>query len=599
MPFSVKHIRCRIDPDLDDALFDFQERLGEQFLGAQSVLAELEAIAASVESGILDPGRSDLDQVLALADTSTEEMEDDMGLVISGTTEDVELSIGERYDINVINGRIIPDGDLDISAIQSLTRLSGTISDVLDLIPELSDVVADIGSERSYVGEVEFPPRFILVATHIKTTITPATSCSPEIVVEEEIVAGIEVPISAAAASVGVSEEDLRLYIFWLGPPDAGPRLRARARSLGLTNSQFVDAVSLSSSEDFIVQVINPMDILRLIAVYGEDVDPLLSRVSGPIGLDQRRVLDSILDIFGRSSGAASPAGHRDFSSPAATILSVIDIDKTFDITATLAALGGGDSNLPATQFVAGISAALQSQLFALTLMLSQAQGVLAGVLARLSNLESLVFNIFSDLSNGVFDCLFGAAASGALGFPPVGVPGLGAGSPGIPGVPSVNPLEGLISTIEGQSALVRAFVNSLGDLFGSISSISCMGGFLSGAFSVQGSVPGLACVADTSLGADLDVSLELPASVLDAMGVIKEVMDFISSLFDFAIANLRTLRITATSLGLSLRATLSSRSASPSLGIGGGGCAPPEAVALASALQLRAAAAFTVDVGI
>lgn len=606
MPFSVKQIRCRVDPDLDEALFDFQERLGDQFLGAQSVLAELGAISASLESGLLDPARSDLEQVLAVADTSVEEMEDAMGLVVSGTTEDIESSIAARYGINVVNGRVVPDGELDISALSTLTRLAGgSIANVLDHIPELEDVPIDVGADRSFREGVEFASRFIFVATYIKTTITPATSCTPEIIVEEEVTAGVEIPISDAAAAVDVSEEDLRLYIFWLGTPDAGPRIRAKARSLGLTNAQFVDAVSLTSSENFrVLKIDDPMDILRLIAAFGGDIDDILTRVPGPISIfeDPRQVIDAIRDTFGRSSGGATSEGFRDFSSPAASLLSVIDLDKTFNISETLEGLRGADdgSSLPATQFIAGITGAVESQLLAFTLILNQAQGLLASVLTQLSNLESIVFNIFGDLSSGAFDCLFGAGFATSLGFPGVGDPTIsgvggvgGPGTPGTPGVPTSNPLDGLIGTIEGQSTLVREFTTSLNELFGSISSISCMGSFLAGAITSQSSFPNsfLDCASQQAEAA----GLEIPEIVLDSIGVVKEIMDFVGNLFDFATSNLRALRITAIGLGLSLRQTLSSRSASPALGTGSGGCAPPEAARLTSILQLRASAAFTV----
>lgn len=606
MPFSVKHIRCRVDPDLDEALFDFQERLGDQYLGAQAVLEELETIRASVEADLLDPLKSDLDQVLAVANTSTEEMEDAMSLVGGDTPEDVEFSIGERYDINVINGRVIPDGDFDISALQSLTRLAGSIDAVLTHIPEIEDIPIDIASDRSFRELVEFSPRFLFVTTYMKQTIVPATKCSPELVIEEEITAGVEIPLSAAAASVGVEEEDLRIYIFWIGDPDASSRLRLKARSMGLTNAQFVQAVSLRSTTDFIVEKIDdPMDILRLLAAFGSDIDSVLERARGPIELfeDSHAVVESLRDLFGRSSGGAGPSGFRDFSSPAANLLSVIDIDKTFKLTETFDAIGDYPEGGPATQFVAGLTAAIKSQLFALTSILAQAQGLLQSVLTELANLQSIVFNIFSDLSNGLLDCLFGGTFSPSLGFPPIGSPGVGiggiggSGTPGTPGVPTANPLEGLINTIEGQSTLVRQFTNTMNELFGSISSISCSGGFLAGALGGSNAFPGT--FMDCQSQQLADQGLEIPDFALDAMGVVKEVMDFISSLFDFATSNLRNLRMTAISLGQSLRSTLASRSDTPATGTGSGGCAPPEAAALAAVLQQRAIEAFSSDVGL
>lgn len=613
MPFTVKQIRCRVDPELDEALFDFQERLGNQYIEAESVLAQLQSIRDSVKSGLTDPLRSNLDRVLAVADTSTEEVEDNLGLLLSDSSENYEASLSERLGVNIINGRIVVEGDTDISALQNLTRLLGTFEEVLGFIPEIEDVPITFGADAEFRESFTISPRFIFVTTYVQTTVTPATKCTPEIVVEQEITAGVDLSIEDAASRAGVSEEDLQIYIFWLGDPDAGPRMRNKARSMGLTNAQFVDAVALSSSEGFTVEKIDdPMDLLRLLIAFGEDIDAVLSRVSGPIDLfpSATDVVGAVRGTFSRSSGAVGPGGFPDFSSPAAALLGAIDIGKAFDLDNLYDQLSQGivdsDPSLPATQLVSAITGALQSQLQAITALLNQAQGILQGVLVEISNLQSIVFAIFNDLSNGLFDCIFGPDFSVSFGFPDVGIPGSvsgvggigGPGTPGTPGVPTDNPLQDLISQIEGQSSLIREFTSTLGDFFGLTSTVSCMGSFLSGSLTQRNRFSGSAvnCVTEQLE----DTGFELPEELQDAIGVTKVVMDFVNNLFDFAISNLRGLRLTAVSLGLSIRATLQNRNSfgSDDIATADGGCAPPEAARLAGLLAQRAQAAFT-EVGV
>ena len=118
MPFSISTLRCRLDPDLDAALFDYQERLGNQLTTARAQLAVISSLGASVMSDFAAPLRSSLDAILASAGTSTEGLIDATSLVDGDSSSDIEAAIGDRFRITIVGGRLILPGTRDLSAIQ-------------------------------------------------------------------------------------------------------------------------------------------------------------------------------------------------------------------------------------------------------------------------------------------------------------------------------------------------------------------------------------------------------------------------------------------------------------------------------------------------
>src|SRR5690348_2404731 len=104
MPFSLSTIRCRLDPDLDATLFDYQERLGDQLLLARSEIDRMRALGATVMSDFSEPLRSSLDAILAGAGTSSEGLIDATLLIDGDSTEDIEAAIGDRFHITIVGG---------------------------------------------------------------------------------------------------------------------------------------------------------------------------------------------------------------------------------------------------------------------------------------------------------------------------------------------------------------------------------------------------------------------------------------------------------------------------------------------------------------
>jgi hypothetical protein len=611
MPFTPTYVRCRIDSAVDAALISYQERLGERLLETRRLLGEVAATSAALSTDYLVPLRRDLDATLAIADTSTEALIDASGMITGETSEDIESTFTDRFGLLAVEGRIIPAGTVDLRPIKILARLVGGLEGIRAITPELEGVVIDPGSERSYRRTMTFTRRFIFAATYMKRTVIAASKCDPEKVIEVEVTAGIDVPISRAALTAGVPASELKLYIIWLGRPEASELNRAKARLLGFTNDQFVDMVSLTSRGNlFVYKIDDPMDIARVSGAFGDDADAVIDRARGPVSLDATalEVARVLRDSLSRSSGGAGPSGFQDFTSPSASLVGVIDINKTFRLSDTFASIRqfSAASTGPAQQFAEGVAGALQAQLDVMQAVLDEIQGTVTQTLNELTNLQNVVNTVFNDQANGLFNCLFGSGFSPAFGAPAasasasitVGVGGFGGpGTPGTPGSSTVSLIESIISRVEGQVASIQSYIDSVTSVFSSASSISCMGSFVPTSFISQNSFSGgaLECQSER-LEAE---GFELPGEMIDAMGAIKVAMDFMTSLFDRSIANLRSLRMSSVSLSLSLRLNLMQRNTSGSSYTSGdtsgsGGCAPPEVAQLISLLQDRALAGFT-----
>lgn len=610
MPFSLSTIRCRLDPDLDAALFDYQERLGNQLLAARSQLETVRTLGATVMSDFASPLRSSLDAVLAGANTSTEGLIDATSLIDGDSVEDVEAAIGDRFSLTIVNGRLILPGTRDLSAIQLFARVLGGFEEIFRVLPDLATVpITDDTDFRTYSTPLEITPRFVMVTTYMRRTVTPATSCTAEVAVEEEITLGIDRPLAAAADSVGLSVEDVRIYIFWIGRPEATEATRRKSRILGLTNSQFVDAVAKKSRKDFIVSVIpDPSEISRVAGAFGDDADDVVRRLTGPVELfpSPEDVAALVRDTLRRSTpGSSGPSGVPDFSSPGVAMFSTLDINRTFRLDSIAESLLAQEGdNLSATQYAEAVGNAIKSQLAVLSTIVQEAQAVITGILNEITNLVSLVNMLFNDMANGLLDCLFGSSFSPAggsfasvSGSVSVGIGGIGgAGSPGTPGTSTSNPLDGVLAAIETQASTVTEFLRSVSDLLGIVSDVSCGSSFVSSASAVQPSFGGsLPCQADVAR----DAGFELPPVFEEALGITKVVMDVLTALFDTVRTALRGLRTTVSSLNISLRVSLERRNSSASASSlpsppGSPGCAPPEATRLAALLVARSIAGFT-----
>lgn len=610
MPFSLSTIRCRLDPDLDAALFDYQERLGDQLLAARAQLETVRTLGATVMSDFAGPLRSNLDAVLAGANTSTEGLIDATSLIEGDSVEDVEAAIGDRFSLTIVNGRLILPGTRDLSAIQLFARVLGGFEEIFRVLPDLATVpITDDTDFRTYSTPLEITPRFVMVTTYMRRAVTPATSCTAEVVVEEEVTLGIDRPLAAAADSVGLSVEDVRIYIFWIGRPEATEATRRKSRILGLTNSQFVDAVAKKSRKDFIVSVIpDPSEISRVAGAFGDDADDVVRRLTGPVDLfpSPEDVAALIRDTLRRSTpGSSGPSGVPDFSSPGVAMFSTLDINRTFrldSLAESILSQEGG--NLSAIQYAEAIGNAIKSQLAVLSTIVQEAQAVITGILNEITNLVSLVNMLFNDMANGLLDCLFGSSFSPAggsfasvSGSVSVGIGGIGgAGSPGTPGTSTSNPLDGVLAAIETQASTVTEFLRSVSDLLGIVSDVSCGSSFVSSASAVQPSFGGsLPCQADVAR----DAGFELPPVFEEALGITKVVMDVLTALFDTVRTALRGLRTTVSSLNISLRVSLERRNSSASASSlpsppGSPGCAPLEATRLAALLVARSIAGFT-----
>lgn len=607
---SFSSIRCRLDPGLDQALFAYQERLGAQLIQAREEMERLRSLGASISSDFTSPLSSSLDRALAPVGLSTESLADSLLLVGGPSVSDRETTMSDRFGSTVVSGRLLLPGTRDLSPIREMSRIFGGFEEILRAFPDLDTLpVGDDTDSRTYSDHSTFPTRMIVACTYEKVTTTPATSCAKEISFTNEVTAGIDIPLSEAALSVGVSVDSLHIYIFWLGRPEASPASRTKARVMGLTNSQFVDAVSKTNREKFTVVVIpDPGDISRLAGAFGSDAPLVVSRSGSPIEFFP--VAEDMADYVRRllrssSVGSAGPSGIADFSSPSIALLSTLDIEKTFGayVLAESLVASSADSSGSSAEFAEAAGSAIKSQLLTLQALMQEAQSVLGNTINEITNLLSMVNALLGDTSNGLLDCVFGSSFSplgGGIAADvglEAGIGGIGGpGSPGSPGSSSSNPFDEILSLVESQAANISEFLRSVGALFGIASDISCGSSFVTSSASVQPSFNGsLSCQIDSAL----ESGFELPVEVDETLGIAKVVLDVLNALFDTVRTSIRSLRLTVSSMSISLRLSASRRTSSSSSSFlpspaGSVGCTPPEATRLAALLSQRALSAFT-----
>ena len=607
MPISLSNLRCRLDSEVDSALFSYQERLSDQLLSIRDRLTSLKSEGELLASTLLDPLESNLDYVLAAAGASTTSLMDSLSLVDPSSKVDMESTMGDRFNMKVVNGRYILPGTRDVSSIQVLSRVLGGFDSLYTTFPDLSDIpITDDSDSRTYSTLLGLGSRMVMIVTYMKRTVTPATSCTPEVYVEEEVTVGVDIPLSRATSISGVSVDSLRIYIFWLGRPESTESVRSKSRVLELSGSQFVDAVSLTSRENFFVYVIrDPADIPRISGAFGDDASDVVSRIEGPIEFfpSPEDISLNLRNSLRASPGSVGPSGVPDLSSPSVSVLSVIDVDSTFGLSKLAASLTYSLSSLEGdvAVFAEALANSISSQIQVISAAMEEAQEVVASILGRVTNLLSIVNGLFNDLSNGLLDCVLGPSFStgslAAAGIPSdsSGIGGIGGlGSPGTPGASTSNPLDSILSLIEDQSSLVTSYISSVSNLVGSLSDISCGSSFVDSAALLRSSGP-ISCVTESP---EYD-GVEIPPLFEEVMGTTKVVMDLLTSLFDGVRSDLRGLKMSVRSMSLSIRPSLERRNSSFSSSSfpsppGSPGCAPPEAARLASLLAQRAISGFS-----
>tara|TARA_R100000656_G_scaffold104176_1_gene76142 strand:+ start:168189 stop:170024 length:1836 start_codon:yes stop_codon:yes gene_type:complete len=608
MPFTKPTIRCRSNAEIDSALFDFQEKLGDILVETRAEIAALSATAEAVESDFSAALKLSMDRVLAIVNTSTDDILSASGVVAGADDTALETSLMSAYGLNVVNGRIIPPGDTDLGPVARLANLAGGIESLMDAVPTLGELPLIEGPSRDYVPFDLFAPFFVMVPTYLKVSLTEATSCSPEVRVEERITLGFDRSIESAAASVGISEDDVEIYVFWLGEPTVSTSNRAKAVRLGLTNAEFAASLAGRSTGRMTVEVIrDPRDIIRALTVLGDDADDFLAREPGKVTLTSgtTAIVDSIHDSLTPAVGAKTSAGVKSYSSPALALFSTMDISRTFQygIKAELLSGRAASETGEVEEFIEGAAASIMSALQVVDQLVKEIQQAIAPVLTNLTNVQSVLNLVFENVDSGVMDCLFGSGFSplSSLGTVSGSVPGIGGiggpGSPGTPGVSTADLVDGIISVVEAQSNTVTGYIQRVRGLVSNVGAASCMGSFLSSAASGQyPDVPGL---GQECQGAILeDEGFDMPLELSVSLESFQNILEVVTAVVEAVGETLRRLRMAIKSTARSLRTQLLQRRSSTSLAFSTGssaseGCAPSQVTQLARLLQLRAVAGF------
>jgi len=619
---SIATLRCQTDIDIDAALAEYQDSLGVQLVQMREALAIVSQNAAVMESEFSGPLRSSLNAIFASADSSLDEFLDLAGIPAGGTRDDMERAFGDRYGLVIVNGRLILEGEVDLGPIRSLARLLGGLDGIYEKFPFLATTpISDDTGSSSFVPAPSFPARAVIVYTRYVTKTLPDTF--PEVTFTDEETLGVDIPI-ADVISAGVSESEIRVNVFWMGPPSLSEDVRRSFRSFGLTNDQFVNAVSSTESDNFTVNtIVNPMDIPRVSVAFGDDADLVLERAIRPVSLfndpsDAARVLRQFVS---RSvPGSAGPSGVQDLSSPASAVMSVLDVSKTFNTDEFADGLGTqtDPENLPATQYAEGISKSIKTSLAVSSSMFSEFQSTISAPLNSMSSLLSAAGALLGDTSSDVMDCILGPAFSPSFAYGVPSVTTLGGGTPGIPGVTIASPLEAALSTIEDKIETALIFLDGVAGVTGSLQGTACTGSFLSGASgALSPDIPGLTTCASVR---EIDAGFSLPPFYSDSLGVAKLITDTLTSMTSTFRMNIRMMRIQMVSMRMHIRDTVFRRGPTgdtsipgippvpslpgipdipgvpslPGATFPGQGCAAPEVSRLAALLKARSMEGFT-----
>jgi hypothetical protein len=337
MPFSDQN--CNAD-DIDQALKAHKERLGQIVLEAQPIIAELNGLTSTIEKDVLDPLDSIINTALASANVNSEDLARLGDFYDSQSKVDIEKSL-TKLGLSVVNGRILVtnNGDIDLSAVKELHRLVGSFDKIKSLVPELGQCKPS----ESMAAGTNFKTKFALLVTYTKVEIIPGKGCKVDTQNVTEVLLGINIPLNTILTNhPSFTREDLNLYIFWFGNPEARPDLKDKALSLGLTDEEYFNAILNVTQENFKVSLIsNPYQQICLASnFFGKDADDIITRGFSPNKRPKIKLYPNENDILSevnssgvmdKKPGRTNKNGVVDYSIPSLNLLNVADLEKSVD----------------------------------------------------------------------------------------------------------------------------------------------------------------------------------------------------------------------------------------------------------------------------
>jgi len=583
MPLTQK-LDCTED-DLTTALLNHNENLASIQKSMQDTFAELKIKTAEVQSTFLTPFENNLQRLLAPTGLSVYDMATEMGLLPETSKKDNEIYMQSRYNVSIVNGRLLIPGNIDLKALKELRRLLGSTDSINVLLPELHNL--DLANAYSLTP---LPSRFIFLITKVDTNTIEDSKCALGYSTTTEVLIGTNISIqSILKAYPTLKREDLQLYLFWVGEPIANKMTRRLAVQYGLTSEEFSYALAGLSIDTLHVFVIsNSMDFVTLTAKYGgtgpnSDTDAILDR--GPDTLntdpDPADIVKETEKVMPRQSGSTTPVGAIDCNSGPSNLFNTMDIDKTFGVIENLPQ----DPCLNLTNLGKDISAALLNAskvMNAVTTAISTPQRMLNNINNEIATLTRPVINqltkLLSIVSNllgnpDFLKCYFTANFSIDLALGAV-----------------LGPLNAIMSLLDKGAKLLYDFLDLISMLCLLLGQVACIQGALSQIFNIsEGVVSRLA----TTFGLHCAITFKpnFGECFQKGINIAQTSADFMNTLLNSLVFNLRSLQMFISNLQTNLKGSMASSSA-------GSLCNPAETALLTAILTKLSLASDQVPIG-
>lgn len=368
MPSFIQYANCTVDGELADAALALGELLSDRTLLAMDLAARISATIPRLETSLRAPLTEVMESVI---DLPLDDARTAICLPPVSTVDDVENVLRTRDGLNIVDGRIIMPGDLDIRSLRTMSRVFGSYQAAISRL------------------EAVAPGTFLMVVTHVTTTVVPDDYLAS---LSSEVIIGVDVPLHRLLVPATDSVRQM-IYFFWNGNPSATTVNLSRLSHLGVPTNYLADILNGEQSD--ILQSCIVRDSERLSSLgtlYGLDIDRVLAQ--GPDSIDPQPPTEDVLTslanaISRRRPGSRTPCGTLDFNDPAPFLLATLDLEKTLKLKASLEECAGSTES-PALAAVAGVIDRIISSVTTLLDVVRSSQMYLNEAVGLLSTGQSL-----------------------------------------------------------------------------------------------------------------------------------------------------------------------------------------------------------------
>jgi hypothetical protein len=508
MPTILRFGTCTIEGDLAESTVGLSEAITDRGVSILDSISALDSSTSTMTTNLTNPLSEILGSMLALPLDQARSL---LCLPPVGSTTDVEQNLRDRDGINVVNGRVLVPGTLDVTCLRTLTVLLRSYETAINYARELTEGT------------------FLFVVTHIRRVVVPATLCTPESTTEEEVLLGVNVAIPRILRDYSLTESDLKLYVFWRDYANPTPENLNRLVVLGLSSEQVAQILVNDSTDRLYICILREVEQLeRLGTIFGSSAEAVILRGPSAINLfpETNDLLTQISNaLTQRRPGSITSCGTRDFTDPAIDILTAVDFDLTFNVTQVLLECTNTESGSDA---VAGILAGILNTI--MTVIRNAMQGLRLGQLS-LTNTTALLSILQSLLGEDNVALLACLARS-------VTVPGVGS---------LTNYLNRIRDTLSSGLDSFDTCTASAQHSYGLLSVFFCLAQNILNAICAGNfnNIPGLSCVNLTLS----DLGVNIPSCIGDVCKLMSDMLGILNGAIGTAIGSLQEVKLLAESL--------------------------------------------------